>query len=226
MQETQVEPGVEGQAVDEVIATPDLTKEIERKEAEIKRLQGLLKDSQRRGIPKEELDILQKRLDGVEESHAEMFDYIVEHLGEGETEKPVRKTRRQQLEESRKAKITPAPELAPDVKKFIGYLDSQDLAYDDPIVEEATADNRTPQEALKYLKEKMDTKSQAMIEEKARILVEQKLKEKGLTTSGIDAPSAPGGKVFTQKGIEEMSIEEYTANKEAIASAYRAGKIK
>lgn len=175
--------------------SPDLQKEIDRKEAEIKRLQGLVKDAQKRGVPKEEIDALNKRFDGIEELTATMADRLEEQFGESDV-KTTKKTHRQELDEKRQVKPKVEPVADPDVQKFIGYLNSQDLAYDDPLVQEAIAEDRTPQDALKYIKGKVEAKSQVIIDKKAeeiaKNLVEQKLKDLGLTASGAGGPSAPG----------------------------------
>lgn len=226
-QETQIEQGTEEVSSQDgttaVSPNPEeLQKEIGRKEAVIQDIKRELRDSRKRSVPREEFDALQKSM---EDANADMMDYLVDHLGEGEAEKPIRQTRRQQLEESRKTKPAPTP-LAPNVQRFVSYIHSQGMSEDDPMVEEAVADDRSPEEALKYLKGKVDVQGQTAIEEKARILAEQILKDKGLTSGGADAPSAPSSKTFTRKGIDAMSIKEYAANKDSIAEAQRLGKIK
>ena len=150
LQETQTEetPEVEP-AVEPEVSIEDLKKEIERKESEIKRLQGISKDLQKRGIPKEELDALTQRIDGIEELHATMMDYLVEHLGEPVEEEPTptKKTYRQQLDERRAIQRVGKRETDPDVSRFINYVDGQGLEHNDPLVLEAVGEDRTPQEA-------------------------------------------------------------------------------
>ena len=220
--DNEPEVQVEQEAVEPSVE--ELKGEIDRKEAEIKRLQGVTKDLQRRGVPRQELEALNRRLDGMEESQADLKDYLIDHLGEGE-EKPTRKTERQRLEERRKSQPVDG-----EVQRFISYVDSLGLAHDDELVEEAVADDRTPNEALKYLRGKMNEKSQEAIDKQiadsVRLGVEQELKKRGMTTSGSETPSAPGGKTFTAKQIENMSVREYAENKAAIDEAQRLGKIK
>lgn len=180
----------------------ELKQETDRKEAVIKQLKT------RRGVPIEEIDAFNKRLDGVEESQADLKDILNKHYGEDEESTSARKTERQKLDERRKeTKVTPP--VGADVQKFITYIDSQGLAHDDPLIEEATADERTPQDALKYLRGKMDEKSQGMIDKRAaeiaKNLVEQKLKDMGLTTTGVESPSAP------LKDVSSMTPDEKLA---------------
>lgn len=209
--ETQVDPGTpQEKAVAEATATPipdieQLKGEVDRKENEIKRLQGILKDSQKRGIPKEELDTLHSKIDDMQDWVAGAMDDLMTRIAGEETEvKPTRKTYRQQLQD-KKAEPKPKAEAPPDpdVQKFISYLNSQGLASDDPLVQEAIAEDRSPQDALKYLKGKIEAKTQAQIEkvadEKAQRIVEQKLKDLGLTVSGAKTPNAPAEKTDEQR---------------------------
>jgi len=233
LQKTQTEetPEVEP-AVEPEVSIEDLKKEIERKESEIKRLQGISKDLQKRGIPKEELDALTQRIDGIEELHATMMDYLVEHLGEPVEEEPTptKKTYRQQLDERRAIQRVGKRETDPDVSRFINYVDGQGLERNDPLVLEAVGEDRTPQEALKYLRDKIKATNQAsvdkLIAEKAKALNEQWLREHGIAASEASGPSAPGSKRFTRESIAGMSLEEYIANKEAITKALEQGRIK
>ena len=169
--------------------------EIERKETQIKTLQGSLKAAQQRGAPKEDIDALHKKIDDMQDWTASALDDVVKRVsGEEIDEKPSRKSYRQTLDERRKEPKS-EEKADPDVQKFIGYLHSQGLEYDDPLVQEAVADDRMPQEALKYLKGKSEEKNQTVIDERAgeiaKNMLEQKLKELGLTAPGAGEPSGP-----------------------------------
>jgi len=212
-QDTQVEP--EKQVEAEVAApqqtTEELQQEIVRKEEVIKQLKGSLKAAQERGVPKEELTTLHKRIDDMQEWYATVSDDLARRIsGEEDESKPVRKTYSQQLEDKRKeAKPKEETKLDPDVQKFINYIHSQELEYDNPLVQEAVADERTPQEALRYLKDKAKNQTQAEVDkladEKAKTLLEQKLKDLGYTVSGASGPSAPAT-TWREKTPEEKLL--------------------
>ncbi|HUW45613.1 MAG TPA: hypothetical protein VMW50_07425, partial [Dehalococcoidia bacterium] len=170
-----------------------------------------LKAAQERGVPKEELTTLHKRIDDMQEWYATVSDDLARRIsGEEDESKPVRKTYSQQLEDKRKeAKPKEDTKLDPDVQKFINYIHSQELEYDNPLVQEAVADERTPQEALKYLKDKAKGQTQAEVDkladEKAKTLLEQKLKDLGYTVSGASGPSAPAS-TWREKTPEEKLL--------------------
>lgn len=194
-QDVQVEPTVSTEQVEPADATPQpsieaLTQENARKEVEIKRLQGISKDLQKRGVPREEFNALQKL---VEDSNAGMMDYLEKHLGEGEVEAPIKKTHRQRLDEKR-AQVKPEPP-DPAADEFMTYIGKQGFAHNHPLVLEAVAGDRTPEDALTYIKGKVDEKSQTTVEKQiavgVRIGVENELKAQGLTVSGPESPSAP-----------------------------------
>ncbi|HUS03904.1 MAG TPA: hypothetical protein VMY79_00015 [Dehalococcoidia bacterium] len=212
----KVEPTVPTEKVETEVAAPqqtteELQQEIVRKEEVIKQLKGSLKAAQERGVPKEELTTLHKRIDDMQEWYATVSDDLARRIsGEEDESKPVRKTYSQQLEDKRKeAKPKEDTKLDPDVQKFINYIHSQELEYDNPLVQEAVADERTPQEALKYLKDKAKGQTQAEVDkladEKAKTLLEQKLKDLGYTVSGASGPSAPAS-TWREKTPEEKLL--------------------
>ncbi len=232
-QVTQVQQGTPPGEVakPEPIAVPQpieqLKQEIERKEAEIKRLQGITKDLQKGRISKEEVDALHQKIDDMQEWVAGAMDDLVSKVS-GEEEKPARTSYRQQVSE-RKAKAKPQPR-DPDAEAFVGYMQSQGMTLNSPLIKEAIAEERGPQEALEYLKGKIEAKQAADMEKKAEQIATQKfeqmLKDKGLTASGVSGPTAAGGKIFTTEQIRNMSVEEFKANQPAIREAQRLGKIK
>jgi len=212
----KVEPTVPTEKVETEVAAPqqtteELQQEIVRKEEVIKQLKGSLKAAQERGVPKEELTTLHKRIDDMQEWYATVSDDLARRIsGEEDESKPVRKTYSQQLEDKRKeAKPKEETKPDPDVQKFINYIHSQELEYDNPLVQEAVADERTPQEALKYLKDKAKNQTQAEVDkladEKAKTLLEQKLKDLGYTVSGASGPSAPAT-TWREKTPEEKLL--------------------
>lgn len=195
----EVEPVVEPQ-----VSTEDLQKEVERKEGEIQRLQGITKDLQKKGISGEVLDSFGKRMGGLEEQQAVIMDMLEERLGEPSVEETkTRKTHLEQLREGRteaqKGRETTVP---PDVQRFFSYCDSADLHVDydtlencDPLIKEALGEGRGFKEGLKYLKEKVkgknEEKTNKQFEQMRQEVREQTLKEHGLTASDAGGPSAP-----------------------------------
>jgi len=195
MEETQVLEGVEGQSTESKPSEIEgLRQSVQQKEAEIKRLQGILKAEQKRGVSKAELGAITQRLDSQEEWLAEALDDLARRQGDSyEEPRQERKSYKQSLEEKRQAK--PSQTEDPEVRAFFDYIDEQGLDIEDSIVKDAVGDDRPPKQALKFLKEKMKEKEMSEIEakseEKIRLGVEQKLKDLGLTAEGVAAPSAP-----------------------------------
>lgn len=207
----------------EVVTQPqptvtELMETANKKELEIKRLQGLLTAEQKRGAPKAVLDKLNSRLDGMEETNAILRDYLERNLGETEmpSETPTKKTHLQTLKERRETEAKGSegqPNLDPEAQKFIAYMLSQGLDVTDPIILEATDNgNKSPTESLKVLKAKLHETSKS--EEKKRIAegVEAKLKELGVASLGVLAPSAPVGD-WRSKSPEEKLLLGVTGKK-------------
>ena len=197
-QPEKVEPNIE-----------ELKQELDKGKQEISRLQGLLKAEQKRGVPKEEIAALHKRIEDLQEWWAGTADDMLTRISGDVEEKPTKKSYKEQLIERRKE--TPkAPEIDPDVHKFITYVQSQGLDFDDPLVQESYKEDRSPQEALKFLKGKVEEKFQSNVEKRAgeiaKTLVEQKLKDLGLTTSGTAQPSA--SKVDTSNMTPDQKLQE------------------
>jgi len=224
VKEPQVEPGTPGEKAEQLEPTEqpqpqieELNKELERKEAEIKRLQGIVKDAQKRGVPKEEINALHKKIDDMQDWFASVSDDLASRIG-GDFEEPksTKKTYRQQLDEKRAQAKPEEPKIDPDVQKFIKYLDSLGLDYDDPLVKDAVAEERNPQEALKYLKDKVKGQSQAEVDKRAEEIadrkVEQKLKDLHLTDSGPSGPSGPASS-WRDKTPEEKLLLGVTGKK-------------
>lgn len=194
-----IEKAVEPQVSVEELRTQlqNITGERDHKESEIKRLQTVLRDVQK--TQGQGSDALSKRMDSLEELLADNADYLAELRGEEIQPKPKpRLSHREQLEQRRKEtpKPTATQDLDPDAERFLRYAYAQGLSQTDPLFLEAVDEGkRNPKEAYEYLKGKQDTKNQALVNKQATEiasrLVEQKLKELGLTSSDISGPSAP-----------------------------------
>lgn len=205
---TQTEQAEVASQPDEVKAQPTVEelqgqlverdKEIERKEGVLQTTKRELKDARQRGGSKAEIDALGSKLEDYQKFMAGALDEIYSRSSSDyEETKPVRKTYTQQLEE-RKPK-TEEPKLDPDAQDFLSVCKAMDLHVDadsiddcDPIVKEAMGEDRNFKQATKYLKEKMKPKEidvDKVIDEKLQIRLEQELKNRGLTSEGVGAPS-------------------------------------
>jgi hypothetical protein len=204
----------------------ELTGEVEKGKAHIKTLQGSLKAAQQRGMSKEDIDSLRNEIAGTKKWTAKMMDELANRIsGDYEESKPSRKSFSQQLEDEEKAQNKPEPkkETDPDTEKFIKYMVSQDLDFEDSLVQEAIKvdeDNfRPPLEALKYLREKVEEKKQVEIDkrvdEKLQSYKEQWMKEFGLTALGVDGPSAPAKDLSGMTPDEKLQegFKEYQKKK-------------
>ena len=203
----EVIEGAEGQSTE---AESDKAT-IQHQETEIKRLQGLVKAEQKRGVPKAELEAITKRLEAQEVFLAEAFDDLVRRQGDSyEEPRQERKSYKEKLTEQRQAGPSRAEE--PEVKAFFAYLEEQGLSMEDDIVKESLdpLEERTPKQAIRFLKEKVKTRETTAMEktvdekaeEKAKTLLEQQLKDLGYTASGVLTPGAAG------KDVKSMTADE------------------
>jgi len=198
--EVQETPEAEGQT-EQVVAPQEiesLRTELERKEGEIKRLQGILKSDERRGMPAQEIAGLKQIIGEMQETQAITLDYIEELRGESVEEvKPHKLSHRDELAQRRATLAKPEIVTDPDVSRFVAYMDFQGLDPDAPLIKEAVAEDRSPSEALKYLRGKVEAKqkeeTQKQVKENAKVLLEQELKKQGLSSPSAGGPSAPSG---------------------------------
>jgi len=102
-----------------------------------------------------------------------------------------------ELQRAERGKAKTETPSDPAVTKFVNYVDDNDLERDSVLVREA-AEGRTPTEALDYLRDKLKAQKTStdeariakLVEEKAKVVVEQRLKESGLTSKGAGGPNA------------------------------------
>ena len=200
--EGEVKPQLTIEELLEVINQKDA--EITRKEEVIQQTKAEKKRLEKLGGSKAEMDALGKRIEAQEEWLAQALDDIANRVtGDFEDTKPQRKSYSEQLAE-RKAKAKPEqPKPDPDAQKFLTYCEVMDLHLDyedfescDPLIKESLGEGRTFREGLKFLKDKMKSQDSVdvdkVVNEKLQTAVELKLKDLGLTTGGIAAPSASG----------------------------------
>lgn len=183
-------------------AVPELTLDEVKKDYEIKlkdkdaRISGLNRsiNKQKREMDesKKNSEARDKRLGFIEDSIAGLTDKFAGQEGEEATAvKNLTKMRSEVVEEK--------PD--PDVAEFIKYLDDEGLNFDsdslndtertDPLVSEAIS-NRSPKDALKYLKGKVKDKTEADIESRITEAVQRELKASGATAEGAGSPSTAG----------------------------------
>lgn len=211
----------------------EIKAEVDRKEEVIQQTKRELRETLRRGGSKAEVEALSKKIDDVQDWIAGAMDDLTSRVsGEYEESKPQRKSYKEQLDASRANK--PKQEIDPAAQRFFDYLTEEGLDFNDDNVQETIKDTKTPQEALKAVKEMVKNMNQGdvkklaeeMVKEQLPLAVEQALKDRGLTTPGAGAPSGSSGGTFTRKQIKEMSLEEYKERKPEIDEAIRQGKVK
>lgn len=216
--EGEVTPEVKTESVVETppeVSIEDLQTQIQEKDTKIQEQDAKILEQQRTvskhadrerklGDQSEAMAAISRRMDISDEERATMLDYLEELRGQpAEEAKAPLRSHRAELEERRKArggeKITPS--VDPSVQSFLSYCDDVDLHIDtdsfegcDPLVKEALGEGRGFRGGLKYLKTKIKTKdaekTKKDAEEIAKGLVEQKLKDLGLTASEASGPSA------------------------------------
>lgn len=171
-----------------------LTTEGTRKESEIQRLQGITRSLQKQGVSSEALSGIMARLDTMEEDNARLLDALANQSG-GYEDQPVKKTHVQMLQERReqaKAKVT--PQVDAGQIRFINYAWSQGLDENSQEVTDAIEKaGGDPKEALKLLQETVKSKSDAEIQRRITEGIQEGLKAKGATKSGVENPSAASG---------------------------------
>jgi hypothetical protein len=174
----------------------ELQKELDRKESVILQLKKDIKDFQKRGGSKADIDALREEIAGTRKWIAKGMDELAIRLSGEEATQPVRKSFTQQLEEEESNR--PKPQIDPAAQRFFDYLAEEDLDFDSDLVQDAIKETKTPQEAIKAVKNKVKSMSKAEIEklaeqkasEKITLAVEEALKKAGLTASGVNAPNA------------------------------------
>lgn len=209
----------------------ELNAEIARKENVIQQLKKDIKDIQKHGGSKAEIEGLARKIDGLQDWVAGTMDDLAARISGETPEVQTRKSYKAMLDENRKNQ--PQPQVDPAAQRFLDYLADEGLTLDDDMVMETIRDTKTPQEAMKAMKEKIKTMNQAEIEklaekkaeEKMQTAIEQALKNAGLTSAGVGSPSG-GGKNWTKKQLADMSVEDYLKVKPEIDEALRQGRIK
>ena len=181
-------PIVEADPKDTEIA--QLKEEGARKEVAFKQLKGQLAAAQRSGVSRADIEAMEER------TVAFMDDLAKRIGGDMEEPTPTRQTYAEQLA-AKRVEVKADPPVDPEAQKFVNYMNSFDplLTFDDPMVQEAIADDVSPAEALKALKAAVKVKNEAATERQADEVAERKIQERfktlGLTASGVSAPSVP-----------------------------------
>ena len=178
-----------------------LRQELEKAKNQANTYQGLLKDTQRKSITRDDLQAIFDRIDGQQRWTATALDDIRKATsGDYEEPQQPRKTYLADAEEHiNKATEGRTPPKDPMAEKFFEYLEEEGLDFESDFVRDVIQGTKTPQEALKALKgkvkerdrEKLREELKGEITDQQRQMREQILKEYGLTTTGANGPSAP-----------------------------------
>ena len=198
----------------------------DKDQAEIKRLQGVIKSQ---GVTKSDIEALKQEFGGMQDWVADALDAMRETESTfGEFDKP-KQTYKAKLDAVRKEKASQGQAMSQDEQMFFGYMISQGLTVQDEIVKEALSDGRTAAEAFTYLKSSIDAKTEQKITKRVQEETDQKLesalKKLGLSGVGAGAPTG-GGRTFTRRQIADMTDEEYLQLKPQIQEAIAAGRVK
>lgn len=195
------------EAQEQEVTLEQLQQEKGELEAKLKQMEKVVS---RHGSQDETLKKIHERLDtekaAREEHEAIVLDSVegLKAIMEGSEATP---KHREQLAERRKqeeASKGQGKSLPKETEKFLDFcaeneihLDTENLDDCDPLVKEALSEGRNFATGLSYLKTKVkarnDEKSQKTIQETALEMVQQQLKEHGLTKEATAGPSAPGG---------------------------------
>jgi len=178
-----------------------IQQELEKAKNQVNTFQGLLKDTQKKSITREDLTSIYDRIDGQQRWIATALDDIRKAQG-GDYEEPQsrKKSYTEDAEENiNKAKDGRKPPKDPVAEKFFEYLGEEGLDWEDEFVQDAVKDSQTPQEALKGIKAKVKERNESKlradfkkeIEGERDQMRQEILKELGYTAGGPDQPSGP-----------------------------------
>ena len=196
---TQAEPQVEKPS--EEPAKPsyeEIVQERDKGKLEISRLQGLLKAEQRRGVPDEKFDGIHTALGDFRTDIAGWLEDLRNSIQGEAAEAPAKRSYTKEAQDKITKQNAPKPKTQTDIEaeKFADYLVEQELEWDSEFVQNAIKDTiENPTLALKALKVKVKERDQSKLKKEAeataKTMLEQMLKDKGLTDLGVEKPSAP-----------------------------------
>jgi len=195
---TQAEPQVEKPS--EEPAKPsyeEIVQERDKGKLEISRLQGLLKAEQRRGVPDEKFDGIHTALGDFRTDIAGWLEDLRNSIQGEAAEAPAKRSYTKEAQDKITKQNAPKPKTQTDIdaEKFFDYLKDEGLEFESDFVKDTIKDTDTPQQALKAIKEKVKERDQSKLKKEAeataKTMLEQMLKDKGLTDLGVEKPSAP-----------------------------------
>lgn len=199
-------------------AVTALAEEKGKSQAEVKRLQGVIRSQ---GVTKQDIAALRQEFGGMQEWVADALDKM--NTGEtGELNDTPKTSYKEKLAASKQASQAQEQAISPEDQLAYGYAISQGLTPESPEVVEAFSDGRRGIEAHEYLKSLIAGKSEAARKAEIAAAVQATLKEHGLTQTGVGAPTT-GGTKFTLDKIKSMPDEELIENQEAILKAMVEG---
>lgn len=219
-QEVQVEQSAQEEQP-ESNETPQLTKEkfeelqkeLEKAKNQVNTFQGLLKDTQKKSITRDDLSHIYDRIDGQQRWIATALDDIRQG-GDYEEQPKSRKSYSEDAEENiTKAKESRQTPVDPEAEKFFKYLEEEGLDWEDEFVQGIAKESQTPQDALKNLKGKVKERNEAKIRSELKKEIESErnnireeiLKELGYTTTGAMQPSASNRDLSSMTPDEKLN---------------------
>lgn len=220
-QEVKVEPPVEGEQPESTEWTPPtkeeheaLQKELEKAKNQANTFQGLLKDTQKKSITKDDLQTIYDRIDGQQLWIGTALDDFKKGFGDNyepnQTQKSYSEDAKENITKANEARKVPQD---PDAVKFFDFLAEEGLEFDEVegnFVYDNIKETKTPKEALKAVKAavKERDKSKILADFKSEIeserqkIREEVLKEYHLSDTGPGSPSA------ARKDIKSMTPDE------------------
>lgn len=180
----------------------ELKADNERKDHQIRTLQGVVRAKERTGITRADFDNLVQLVNDNQVLTAQMLDELATKPVAGDYAEPgqpataSRKSFTERIEEKRKAdKEKPQP-VDPVAQAFVTLMSSNGMNWESPEVKEALGETegipKSPQEAFDHLRQTIEGKRRGDIEKEADLIVEKKLKSLGFTGTGAIAPKSPG----------------------------------
>jgi hypothetical protein len=212
---TEEAPAVKEASYDELKA------DNERKDHQIRTLQGIVRTKERQSVTREDFDSLRKELGDNLTFTAQMLDELANKAVAGEFSENVqpataqRKSFAQQVEERKKAEKEKPQPIDPVAQAFVNLMSSNGMNWDSLEVKEALGETegiaRTPQEAFDHLTKTIEGKRHGEIEteaqKQANLIFEKKMKELGFAGTGAVAPSAPGQADTSKMSGRELILQ-------------------
>jgi hypothetical protein len=217
-QEVQVETPVEGEQPEPTEWTPPTKEEYEAKLQELDKaknqantFQGLLKDSQKKSITRDDLGTIYDRIDSQQRWIATAFDDF--RKGFGDSLEPGQRNYLEDAEknitEAQKARQVPRD---PEADKFFDYLAEESLEFEEVegnFVYDNIKETKTPKDALRAVKAAVKERDKVKLRDDLKSEIEserQKIREDIIKEYGLsDSPPGPSA---AKKDLSSMTPDE------------------